>query len=225
MKYKILTLLLLSFSTKLFSQNLDSATTQNSENQIATEQPNELNSEENIQKQKIFRKYNITGKNKITAKMLGAGSLRFGPESDASRMNFEIPANEIVYAIKYMPEQRCWLVNYQEYWGFIEDYLIMAIKEDASFSYKDQWDKPPAIKTKISPVYPDEVPGIRKEGNVEVKIFIDEKGNVTETIIMNGIEGLNDAAINAINKARFEPAVKDGKKVGVWVPMRINFKL
>jgi TonB family protein len=156
---------------------------------------------------------------------LGEGILREGPEQQSLKTQIRIPSNEIVSAIKYMPEHRCWLINYKEHWGFIEDYLIMAIKEETQMDYKDQWDVGPQIKNSIKPVYPDDARAAKLEGNVELKIFINEKGSVTETIIINGIEGLNDAAINAINKARFEPAVKNGKKVGVWVPMRINFKL
>jgi protein TonB len=101
----------------------------------------------------------------------------------------------------------------------------MAIKEDVPISYKEQWDVAPQIKSKIEPKYPKEAKDAGITGNVEVKIFIDDSGKVTETIILNGIDGLNDAVIDAINKARFEPAVKKGKKVGVWMPMRINFNL
>lgn len=176
-------------------------------------------------KNDFFMKYNLSPQNKISAKMLGAGTMRTAPEINSPKMDIVVAANESVSAYKYIPEHRCWLINYKDSWGFIEDYLIMAIKEESVMNYKDQWDVGPQIKTSIKPKYPEDAKTAKTEGNVELKIFINEEGQVTETIILNGIDGLNDAAIEAINKAKFEPAVKDGKKVGVWVPMRINFKL
>jgi TonB family protein len=177
------------------------------------------------QKQIIADKFDLTLENGISSKMLSNGVLFREPDLNSSPMDIIIQQNEKVYAYKYFVHERCWLINYKSNWGFVEDYLIMAVKEQDFTSYKDQWDTPPKIKTSINPKYPKEAKKAKVEGSVELRIFIDDKGVVTQTIILNGIDGLNDAAIEAINKAKFEPAQKNGKKTGVWVPTRIKFKL
>jgi len=175
-----------------------------------------------IRKNEIVEKYNLDLDRGLSSKMLSDAAMHVNPDLSSPDMVI-VKQNERVYAYKYFPEHRSWLINYKSKWGFIEDYVIMAVKEDVPSSYKDQWDSPPKLTTSIKPKYTREMKDAGLEGNVELKIFISKKGVITQTIILNGIDGLNDAAIKAINKAKFEAAKKNGKKVGVWVPMRINF--
>ncbi len=208
-----------------FSQQADSMGNANPEidSVIVREEVTETNPEQ--RKLLIAGKYNLSLEKGISSKMLSDGVMHEEPDLTSSSMDFTIKQNEKVYAYKYFPHERSWLINYKSDWGFVADYIIMAVKEETITSYKGQWDVPPKIKTSINPKYPKEAKKAKLEGSVEVKIFIDEKGMVAQTIILNGIDGLNDAAIEAINKAKFEPAQKNGKKKGVWVPTRIKFKL
>ena len=185
----------------------------------------DLSFDANQQKLLFAEKYDLNLDNGISSKMLIDRALHESPDLNSPDLGFVIKQNEKVYAYKYFPDQRCWLINYKSFWGFVEDYSIMAVKEESFTSYKDQWDVPPKTKTSLKPKYPKEAKKAGIEGSVEVKIFINEKGVVVNTIIIKGIDGLNDAAIEAINKVRFEPAKKNGKKISVWVPSRIKFKL
>lgn len=175
-----------------------------------------------LDKNDYYIKYDVVNKTGFNARMVEDGDLHETPVPESKTIT-TINAKEIVKAIKYFPDNRCWLIEYKNFIGFINVTKIMAISSNEKTDYKSQWDIPPKIKTSIKPKYTKEMKDAGLEGTVELKIFINEKGVVTKTIIMKGIDGLNIAAIDAINKAKFEPARKNGKKVEVWVPMRIKF--
>ena len=76
-------------------------------------------------------------------------------------------------------------------------------------------------------VYPDSaiIEGI--EGQVFVRVYVDEDGFIQKTEILKGIpdSGLDQAAIDAINKTYFLPGELNGKSVGAWVSLPFTFKL
>jgi len=65
------------------------------------------------------------------------------------------------------------------------------------------------------------------EGTVIVQAFVDNKGRVTETVILKGIPntGLDEAAVDAIRRTRFHPAKQRDRAVGVWISIPVNFRL
>ena len=79
------------------------------------------------------------------------------------------------------------------------------------------FDEPPVVIRQVPPVYPDLARQAELEGRVIVRIGIDERGNVVEATILQGIDGLNQAAIEAAYKWKFRPA----KQRDVAVPVRI----
>jgi len=89
------------------------------------------------------------------------------------------------------------------------------------------YDDPPKPLTPIKPKYPEEAKEMGIEGTVIVQVFVNEKGRVTYTTIMKGFPdtGLNEAAIEAIKKTQFKPAMQGNKKVGVWISIPVNFRL
>ena len=89
------------------------------------------------------------------------------------------------------------------------------------------YDDPPVAKTSIKPIYPKIAQEAGIKGVVVVQAFIDINGIVKETLILKGIpnSGLNEAAMVAIRKTTFKPALQRGKPVGVWISIPINFSL
>jgi len=94
------------------------------------------------------------------------------------------------------------------------------------------YDTPPepiggydAIKANV--VYPKLAIKAGIEGTVIVQAFVDETGTVDDAIILKGFldTGLDGAAIEAIEKTTFKPALQKDKPVGVWISIPINFKL
>lgn len=64
------------------------------------------------------------------------------------------------------------------------------------------------------------------EGTVLVQCFIDKKGNVIKTVVVKGLEGtgLNEAAMDALKKTKFKPAIQRDKPVGVWMAIPVIFR-
>ncbi|HDP66885.1 MAG TPA: M56 family peptidase [Candidatus Marinimicrobia bacterium] len=95
------------------------------------------------------------------------------------------------------------------------------------------YDSPPepvggfkAIQQNV--IYPQFDQDAGHEGTVVVQAFIDENGNVsdkTTILISSGFEGLEKAAIDAIMKTKFKPAIREDKPVGVFISIPILFKL
>jgi len=75
--------------------------------------------------------------------------------------------------------------------------------------------------------YPEEAKAAGIEGTVIVQFFVDTKGNVLEAYVTKGIPntGLDEAALSAIKKSKWKPALKRGEKVGVWMTLPIKFVL
>lgn len=62
------------------------------------------------------------------------------------------------------------------------------------------------------------------EGRVVVRFIVDERGRVTEAEVAEPVHPLlDDAALTAVRKMRFEPAQKDGEPVSVQLSVPIGF--
>ncbi len=76
-------------------------------------------------------------------------------------------------------------------------------------------------------VYPQIALAAGIEGTVVVQAFVDKTGRVIETEILEGIPqtGMNEAAVTAIKKTRFNPAKQRDVALGVWLAIPITFQL
>lgn len=76
-------------------------------------------------------------------------------------------------------------------------------------------------------VYPEIAREAGIEGKVVIRSFIDKNGDVQECEVDQGIPntGLNEAAINAIKRTKFKPAMQRDRKVGVWISIPVFFRL
>jgi len=76
-------------------------------------------------------------------------------------------------------------------------------------------------------VYPEIARRAGVEGTVIIHVLIDEKGNVVKTRVLKslGNNGCDEAAIAAIKKTKWKPAMQRDKPVKVWVSIPVIFKL
>ena len=76
-------------------------------------------------------------------------------------------------------------------------------------------------------IYPKEDKEAGHEGTVIVQAYVDENGNITKAIVQrsSGFEGLDEAGLEAIQKAKFAPAMQKDKPVGVYISIPVVFKL
>ena len=84
----------------------------------------------------------------------------------------------------------------------------------------------PKVIEKVNPKYPDEARKARIMGQVVVEAVIDETGDVGDIeVVESPDELLSKAAVEAISQWTFAPALCDGRPVGVYYDLTINFRL
>src|SRR5690606_35965159 len=81
-----------------------------------------------------------------------------------------------------------------------------------------------SIQSKI--VYPEIARLAGIEGRVMVSFVIDEEGNVLNPVVVRGIGGgCDEAAVEAVRKAKFTPGMQRGRPVRVQFTLPVTFKL
>ncbi|NUQ80088.1 MAG: energy transducer TonB [Bacteroidetes bacterium] len=75
-------------------------------------------------------------------------------------------------------------------------------------------------------VYPEIAKRAGIEGTVVIRAAINEKGDVIKAVVAKGIgAGCDEAATEAVMKAKFKPGSQRGKPVKVWLTIPVRFKL
>ena len=87
------------------------------------------------------------------------------------------------------------------------------------------YDHRPEIITAPAPEYPEFAKTARISGRVVLDLLIDEKGHVRDVFIIQGVMGLNEAAIDAAKRWTFTPAKKNGAPVAAWYELPMDFHL
>ncbi len=84
----------------------------------------------------------------------------------------------------------------------------------------------PVVLYKVDPEYSDEARKAKYSGTVVLYIEVDTSGKAKNIKVVKGIGlGLDEKAIEAVNKWRFKPGLKDGKPVVVAAHIEVNFRL
>ena len=79
---------------------------------------------------------------------------------------------------------------------------------------------------KIDPEYSEEARKAKYSGTVILYIEVDTTGHARNLRVVKGIGlGLDEKAMEAVNKWRFKPGMKDGKPVVVAAHVEVNFRL
>jgi TonB family protein len=71
--------------------------------------------------------------------------------------------------------------------------------------------------------YPPEAVAAGIQGNVQAEIVVNEAGLVSDAKIVRSIPLLDEAALQAVQNWRFEPAMVDGRSVPVRMVVTVNF--
>ncbi|MCI0691706.1 M56 family metallopeptidase [candidate division KSB1 bacterium] len=90
------------------------------------------------------------------------------------------------------------------------------------------FDKAPVVVKHVGPKYPELAIKAGIEGEVGVKIWVREDGKVEAVEIQkrSGTDtGFEEAVIEAAKQFEFEPAMRQGKPVAVWVAIPFHFSL
>lgn len=84
----------------------------------------------------------------------------------------------------------------------------------------------PRVISSSPPTYSEEARKAKIEGDCIVSMVIDDKGNPNNLHVVSSLGmGLDERAIEAIKKWKFEPAFKDGKPVAAKLTVQVSFHL
>ena len=84
----------------------------------------------------------------------------------------------------------------------------------------------PIVLLAPSPQYSDEARRLKISGNVLVHTVVDATGAPTQVKVVRGIgHGLDEKAVQTVQKYRFKPAIKDGQPVSVEINVEVNFQI
>jgi TonB family protein len=83
----------------------------------------------------------------------------------------------------------------------------------------------PVLRSKTEPEYSPEGKANRIQGTVVLEVVVDERGMPTHISILSPLGfGLDENAIAALQKWRFEPGTKDGHAVKILASVEVNFR-
>ncbi len=64
------------------------------------------------------------------------------------------------------------------------------------------------------------------QGTVSLALIVDAQGHARDIRVMRSLGmGLDEKAVEAVRKWRFQPGTKDGQAVAVQVNIEVNFRL
>src|SRR4029077_5208521 len=84
----------------------------------------------------------------------------------------------------------------------------------------------PKLSSSLDLRYPPAAKHLNRAAVVDVKVLVDEHGKVLDADRIGAKVGFgfDEAAIDAVRRAVFQPAVKEGVRVKMWTPRGVNLK-
>ncbi|HNQ42972.1 MAG TPA: energy transducer TonB [Candidatus Cloacimonadota bacterium] len=88
------------------------------------------------------------------------------------------------------------------------------------------YDEPPVVIGSISPVYPEFAQRAKVQGTVVLEVEVLKDGSIRNIRVKRSVPGgLDEAAIDAVRKVRFQPGRSSGQPVDVLLIIPVEFKL
>jgi TonB family protein len=86
--------------------------------------------------------------------------------------------------------------------------------------------KPPSVLSKVEPGYAEEARLATFQGTVVLSVVIAEDGTAQNIMVVRPLGmGLDDKAVQAVSKWKFNPGMKNGEAVPVIATIEVNFNL
>jgi protein TonB len=88
-------------------------------------------------------------------------------------------------------------------------------------------DSPPSYRSNPPPEYPAEARRLKQEGRVLIEVEVSAEGRVLSATVKrsSGVAALDEAALRAVRRWRFEPARRAGASVAARVEVPVQFTL
>ncbi len=85
--------------------------------------------------------------------------------------------------------------------------------------------KQPKLLKHVSPAYPPDAMAAKVQGSVILEIAVGTDGSVNEVKILRSVEGLDNAAVDAVRQWQYAPPLINGEPVEVLMIVTVNFTL
>ena len=86
--------------------------------------------------------------------------------------------------------------------------------------------QPARLLSPVTPAYTDEARRLRSEGVVHLQVRLGRSGDVRVLNVIDGPgHGLNESAVDAVNRTRCVPALENGRPIDVIATISVVFKL
>ncbi len=110
--------------------------------------------------------------------------------------------------------------------GGFGDGMVAAKKPTARSRPTANPDQPVEVLSKVKPTYTDDARRMHIEGEVVLEVTFVASGRLRVLRVVGGLgHGLDEAAIEAAEKIRFKPALRDGRPVDYTATLRVVFRL
>ena len=84
----------------------------------------------------------------------------------------------------------------------------------------------PSVLRKVEPEYSEEARQAKFQGTVILSVVVDERGNARDIRVLQPLGlGLDQKAVEAVEKWKFRAGMKDGRPVAVQAIIEVNFRL
>ena len=100
-----------------------------------------------------------------------------------------------------------------------------ALKDSPKTDELPDYDQPPRPIKIVKPKYPKDAFAKKIQGIVEVEILIDARGLVARARVVKSVPGLDEAALDTVERWRFHPATKNGRPVATVARAPVMFRI
>jgi TonB family protein len=84
----------------------------------------------------------------------------------------------------------------------------------------------PAVIVKVDPEYSEEARMAKYSGTVVLSVVVDQEGRARDIHVLKSLGmGLDEKAVEAVQKWKFKPGMKGGQAVNVRAQIEVNFRL
>jgi protein TonB len=83
------------------------------------------------------------------------------------------------------------------------------------------------VTRRVDPVYPPASRRMDEHGVVRLRVLVDERGRPREVQVAqsSGFERLDEAAITAVRRWQFSPAMQESRAISAWTQVKVIFQL
>ena len=84
-----------------------------------------------------------------------------------------------------------------------------------------------SVTRRVEPVYPPASRRLDEQGAVRLRVLVDERGRPREVQIAksSGFDRLDEAAVTAVRRWQFSPAMRESRAVTAWTQVNVLFQL